>query len=468
MSFDGVFDRRRIRTLTDWSTRSVITAGGIGIIACILGMCVFLVKEVIPLFQQPEATLNAPITLTPSQDPASSVAIVGVDEHRELAYVLRGDMLEFVRLRGDDSRQPELSPQPLFHNQAITAATRALGKGHYLALGTEDGHVLPVAIEFDQEFNDGERSISPLVTVGEPISASPTPQAILNMAYQREESTVRIAALLQDGHLWLTTSEQTVGPDGVGDASITQVDLTAQVSGRITALSLGSHAEALVVGTGEGRLYHFDIREPDQPVLVGNSQGSDTGEAITALTYLMGDQAFVVGGAAGKVTVWMPVREHPNSNVTEMKEVHRFSPHANEVTDITISQRDKGFVTVDAAGEMRLHHSTSEQTLLYLDSGQGTSRSVYFTPKADGLIGLTDSGRLIHYDVRNPHPEITWRTLFLPVWYESYDQPDLVWQSSSGSDDFEPKFSLTPLIFGTVKGTIYALLLAVPLAVLAA
>ncbi|MDH5670305.1 MAG: ABC transporter permease subunit, partial [Nitrospira sp.] len=247
-----------------------------------------------------------------------------------------------------------------------------------------------------------------------------------------------------------------------------QVDLTAQISGRITALSLGSHAEALVVGTGEGRLYHFDIREPDQPVLVGNSQGSDTGEAITALTYLMGDQAFVVGGAAGKVTVWMPVREHPNSNVTEMREVHRFSPHANAVTDITISQRDKGFVTVDAAGEMRLHHSTSEQTLLYLDSGQGTSRSVYFTPKADGLIGLTDSDRLIHYDVKNHHPEITWRTLFLPVWYESYDQPDLVWQSSSGSDDFEPKFSLTPLIFGTVKGTIYALLLAVPLAVLAA
>lgn len=468
VSFDGVFNRRRIRTLTDWSTRSVITAGGIGIIACILGMCVFLVKEVIPLFQQPEGTLNAPITLTPSQDPASSVAIVGVDEYRELAYVLRGDMLEFVRLRGDDSRQPELPPQSLFHNQAITAATRALGKGQYLALGTEDGHVLPVAIEFDQEFNDGERSISPLVIVGEPISASPTPQAIMNMAYQREESIVRIAALLQDGHLWLTTSEQTVGPDGVGDASIIQVDLTAQVPGRITALSLGSHAETLAVGTGEGRLYHFDVREPDQPVLVGNSQGSDTGEAITALTYLMGDQALVVGGAAGKVTVWMPVREHPNSNLTEMREVHRFSPHASAVTDITISQRDKGFVTVDAAGEMRLHHSTSEQTLLYLDPGQGTSRSVYFTPKADGLIGLTDSDRLIHYDVRNPHPEITWRTLFLPVWYESYDQPDLVWQSSSGSDDFEPKFSLTPLIFGTVKGTIYALLLAVPLAVLAA
>lgn len=467
-SFDGVLDRRRVRTLTDWFTRSVITAGGIGIIVCILGMCLFLVKEVVPLFWQPEATLNAPIPLAPLQNRSSSAVIVGVGEHRQLAYVLRGDVLEFVRLGKVDSRREAIPPQSLSHEGTITVATRALGKGQHLALGTEDGRVIPVTIEFDQEFKDGERFISPLVTVGTPIGAAPTRQAITNMAYQSSESAVRIAALLQDEHLWLTTSEQTLRPDGTADDSVTQVDLTSHISGRVTALSFGGSAETLAVGTEEGKLYHFDIREPYQPVLAGNGLVSETGEAITALAYLMGDRAIVVGGAAGQVAVWMPVREHPNSNITEMKAVHRFSSHASEVTGITISQRDKGFVTVDAAGEMRLHHSTSEQTLLRLDSGQGASRSVYFAPKADGLISLTDSGQLIHYDVQNPHPEITWQTLFLPVWYESYDRPDLVWQSSSGSDDFEPKFSLTPLIFGTVKGTIYALLLAVPLAVLAA
>src|SRR4029450_8827689 len=34
--------------------------------------------------------------------------------------------------------------------------------------------------------------------------------------------------------------------------------------------------------------------------------------------------------------------------------------------------------------------------------------------------------------------------------------------------DFEAKFSLTPLIYGTLKGTFYALLIAVPMALLAA
>ena len=36
-------------------------------------------------------------------------------------------------------------------------------------------------------------------------------------------------------------------------------------------------------------------------------------------------------------------------------------------------------------------------------------------------------------------------------------------KSSSGTDDFEPKFSLSPLAYGTLKGTFYALLLAIPL-----
>ena len=54
------------------------------------------------------------------------------------------------------------------------------------------------------------------------------------------------------------------------------------------------------------------------------------------------------------------------------------------------------------------------------------------------------------------------------VWYEGYDAPAYVWQSSSGTDSFEPKFSLVPLIFGTLKATFYSLLFGLPLAWFAA
>ena len=58
--------------------------------------------------------------------------------------------------------------------------------------------------------------------------------------------------------------------------------------------------------------------------------------------------------------------------------------------------------------------------------------------------------------------------MFGKVWYEGYAQPEYVWQSTGATDDFEPKMSLVPLIFGTIKATFYALVFAIPLAVFGA
>lgn len=453
--------------MTDGATRFIIKTGGISIILCILGMCIFLVKEVIPLFLPTQATPTEPIALSPLDRSATS-ALIGIDEHQELSYVLRGDTLEFVFLGAGTAATSRMPSRSLLPDGSVTVSARALGKGHSLALGTGDGRIIPVTIEFTQDFQGNERSITPSVIVGTSIAAAPVPQPITKLAYQRTESEVRIAALLEDQHLWLTTSRTVSRPDGTTAASTTQVDLTPNIPGRVTALTLASRMELLAVGTEEGKVYHFDLLDVAKPLLTETTQASEPSKAITALGYLMGDRSLVVGDAAGQVVVWMPVREHAGTNVTHMTAIHRFAPHQSPVTDITISQRDKGFITTDAEGGIRLHHSTSAQTLLTLTPQEGSLRSTYFSPKADGLVGLTERNRLIHYHIANPYPEITLATLFSPVMYEGYERPELVWQSSSGSDDFEAKFSLTPLIFGTIKGTFYAVLLAVPLAVLAA
>jgi phosphate transport system permease protein len=464
---EGLFTRRQIRSITDEVTRFIIKTGGVSIILCILGMCVFLVKEVIPLFLPPQATPTEPIALSPLDRPAST-ALIGIDEHQEVAYVVRGDLLEFVFLGEATSSISKSPSRGLLPGGSVTALARAFGKGHKLVMGTEDGRVIPVTIEFTQDFQGNERSIVPSVTLGTPIVVASTPQPIAKLAYQSTESEMRFAALLQDQHLWLTTSRNTSRPDGTTEASITQVDLTPNIPGRVTAFTLASRAELLAVGTEDGKVYHLDLRDSANPVLSETTQASEQSKAITALAYLMSDRSLVVGDAAGQIAVWMPVREHPATNQTKMTAIHRFAPHQSAVTDITISQRDKGFITADAEGGIRLHHSTSAQTLLTLTPQQGPLRNTYFSPKADGLVGLAESDRLVHYQIANPYPEITLATLFSPVMYEGYERPELVWQSSSGSDDFEAKFSLTPLIFGTIKGTIYAVLLAVPLAVLAA
>ena len=65
-------------------------------------------------------------------------------------------------------------------------------------------------------------------------------------------------------------------------------------------------------------------------------------------------------------------------------------------------------------------------------------------------------------------PLLAWWSLLGMVWYEGYQEPSYTWQSSSASDVFEPKFSLVPLSFGTLKAAFYAMILAAPLAVLGA
>ena len=88
--------------------------------------------------------------------------------------------------------------------------------------------------------------------------------------------------------------------------------------------------------------------------------------------------------------------------------------------------------------------------------------------KGEHFIAAAANGDARRYAVHDPHPDASWRAFFGKVWYEGGGKPVFQWQSTGGTDDFEPKLSLVPLIFGSLKGTAYALLFSVPVALLAA
>jgi phosphate transport system permease protein len=144
-----------------------------------------------------------------------------------------------------------------------------------------------------------------------------------------------------------------------------------------------------------------------------------------------------------------------------------FDPQGAAVTAIAASTRDRTFATGGADGRVLLRHQTSGRTLTSV-LGQGAVQALAMTPKSDGLLVGRAGGQVDRLAVANPHPEASLHTLFGKVWYEGYAQPEYVWQSTGATDDFEPKISLIPLVFGTIKGTFYALVFAIPLAVLGA
>lgn len=77
-----------------------------------------------------------------------------------------------------------------------------------------------------------------------------------------------------------------------------------------------------------------------------------------------------------------------------------------------------------------------------------------------------DSAFVMHLDA--PHLDASKEAFFSAIHYEGYDAPSYSWQSTSGTDDFQAKYSLIPLIWGTFKATFYALIFAVPLGIFAA
>jgi phosphate transport system permease protein len=221
------------------------------------------------------------------------------------------------------------------------------------------------------------------------------------------------------------------------------------------------------VGTSTGLLTRWRLPGQGGPATLLESTPAVPGGEISALAFLLGDRSVAVGGSDGSVNTWSLIRDEAGPDGWRLAKIHPFPSHAAAVTAIAPSPRDKGFLTFSSDGTARLHFMTSERTLAEFTVPSAPA-AVEFAPKANGSLVVDASGMLSHWTIANPHPEISWRAFFGKIWYEGYERPEYVWQSTGGTDDFESKLSLVPLIFGTLKGTLYALLFAIPFALFGA
>jgi phosphate transport system permease protein len=119
-------------------------------------------------------------------------------------------------------------------------------------------------------------------------------------------------------------------------------------------------------------------------------------------------------------------------------------------------------------GVLALYHSTAERLGLTRTLAEGPPGAAALSPRSNGLVLLGADGALSMLRIDNEYAEVSWKSLWQKVWYENYQEPEYVWQSSAATNEFEPKFSLVPLAFGTFKAALYAMLFAVPLALLGA
>ena len=351
---------------------------------------------------------------------------------------------------------------------ATVTAVAALGKTRFL-LGTSDGRSIPLDMKFDVTFKDGKRTVTAAPIFGAATVLDPDQKRpVQRLASGGSDAGGVTVAQVGPAELVIQSVIERKALIGGTRREESRQSFAPEIPGEITALRLDSRAEDLFIGTSQGQVLRYDLKDPGAPKLMeAVAVTSRPGSSVTALGFLLGDRTLIVGDGAGGVSSWQVVPP-PNGGEKRLTRTYEFAPHAAPIVAVTASRRDKSFVTADRSGSIHISYGTSGQTLLTFADKRPGLAAVVVAPKSDAVLAADGQGVVAQWQVHNPHPEVTLKTLFGKIWYEGYSQPAWVWQSTGGTDDFESKMSLTPLIFGTIKGTLYALLFAVPMALLAA
>lgn len=189
---------------------------------------------------------------------------------------------------------------------------------------------------------------------------------------------------------------------------------------------------------------------------------------LTAMGWLLGDSTLLVGDSLGGIQAWSPVREFNEDTNARYRRIRALPSGSGAISGFSAGQGTKSFLAWDASGRIRGIYNTSERAFFDGRLEGALPAYCYFGPKADGALAVDDKGRMHQWWMDLKHAEVSAKSLFGKVFYEGYMAPRYEWQSHAGTDDVEQKYSLMPLVIGSIKGGLYALLFALPLAVLGA
>lgn len=447
--------RKKVKR-TDKIARMIISLGGFGVIISICAILLFLFYEAFPL------GFSASITeFLGWNAQTKKILLAGIDRYNEVEYLLdENGKVKFYRIK--DQKLFQTDSIILAENEKIVCADKGSLNEEIIAVGTTSGRIITAQIKMSPFYSRDERVIKASFAVKSIYSTSDSSaslEPIYKIQYSKNEEASEYWA-------WVNSSNEVrLRIYDADEEEFYNHNITNQLGNSQTSnITISPEGNHLIAGSADGELFWFDLSEIEDVQLKSNWKSSRN--TITSLAFLLGDNSLVVGDKQGNLQLWFPVRS--SDNEFRFQKIHEFRKHKNEITDIIVSPRNRTFLSIDSAGEIQLNYSTTGNTEIEFKPFENPIRTAAFSPKSDALILLDSKNRVGQFIVDNEHPEVSFETLFGKAWYEGYETPEFVWQSTGGSDEFEPKFSLIPLIFGTLKGTLYAMLFSIPLAILAA
>ena len=456
---------RYYRHLKDVAMRYLMALGGISVIIAIVLIAFYLIYVVLPMFKPPhiEQVVSYPVPA----DLNTGSLYYAMEEQREIGLRVTNDgrVVFFNTPDGSLVHQQFLAEQTQAEFTAFAAGDPSQ---RLLALGLNDGSVLLATHEYHVSYPNDVRVISPGIDwpAGKtPLKIDESGRAITLVAAQSDDDQTTIAALTEDQRLLLMNiaKEESLFSD---DAEIIVTKSQIPVAGHVSFLLMDVEHRELYVAEQRGLISYYDISDKAEPELVQRVQAVNAPAEITSLSFLSGGISILVGDSDGNIVQWFPVRDAENNYTLE--KIRGFDSQSARITAIAPEYFRKGFLAVDDAGYLGIYHTTAHRTVELEKINDDRLTQLAIAPRANAMLVEDETGTLQFWEIDNEHPEISWSSIWGEIWYESRDKPEYIWQSSSASSDFEPKFSLTPLAFGTLKAAFYAMLFAMPLAIMGA
>ena len=456
----------RWRHFKDRVARHSVGIGGVAVLGSLLLIFVYLLIEVLPLFAPAQAELRAEFRL-PGDDAATLYLAAEEQSEIGLRVSTSGEVSFFALADGAVREQSRL---PIGDRTVASVATVAQD-GDYLAAGLSDGSVLLFKHTYAVTYPDNKRQIDPGLEF--PRGEAPLPfmsEPPRSLVVREEDDKLVFVATDARQQVHIRTAE--VQTSLMGESTLQP--------GATQVFSPGLRADLVlvnplidwlyVIDAARGRIAFHRLRDGQPPELINTE---DLGARVMHARLMSGGISVLTADDTGRVVQWFPARRAETTPEGDaiwfLARVREFrTPDGRAPTALGAEPRRRGFAIATEGGRIGLYHATAEQQVLELDIGAKAVTRLGFEPRAHTLLALGADNVLKVFTLDNEYPEISWSSLWGKVWYESYDEPRYLWQSSAATSDFEPKFSLSPLTLGTIKGAFYAMIFAVPLAVLGA
>ncbi|MEJ6655344.1 MAG: ABC transporter permease subunit [Pseudomonas sp.] len=456
---------RKVRHFKDHFTRWYVAVGGLGVIAAILLIFLYLLSEVLPLFggaNMEERTRYQP----PWAATADAPLLLAMEEQAEVAVRL-GDKGRLVFFRTADGELISEQQLPIPADVQITSFNVESPTSRRFVVGLSNGQVIIGRHDYRVSYPDDKRLITPSLAFpygSEPLTLDEQGRALDNVTMRVDGDNMALVGSVGRELIYTRISSRENLMTGEVSVEKKQIPL-APVSGDVQKILVDPLLQWMYVFNGEQYVNVYALRQNGSllaryPVVEG------AGRKVTSANLMLGGISLIIGDNQGNLAQWFMVRGEGTAKLTLIRSFD--AQKGTAITGIQGEERRKVFLATDEQGRIGFYNTTAHQNLMVHSLDEQPVLAYNIGPRANDLLAEHANGEISFWKVENPHPEISWSALWGKVWYESYPEPDYVWQSTSGTTEFEPKLSLSPLTFGTLKAAFYAMILATPLAIGAA